>query len=187
MALIPYPELETIPTEVREHIEHFARDHGRPTLLRWMLAWSPPASAAVDALYHPVFTTGKLERRLKELLFVAASEQRGCFYCMGGHSRLLVQTFGYDQDQVERMRTGAEAEGLDEAERALVLLAKTVADDSQAVTVEDIATARDHGWGDDEIVEAITAAAQSMWTNTVAQSLHLEDDVTPENGFDGYF
>jgi uncharacterized peroxidase-related enzyme len=141
----------------------------------------------VDALYHPVFTTGKLERRLKELLFVAASEQRGCFYCMGGHSRLLVHAFGYSRDQVEQMRTGAETEGLDPDERALVVLAKKVADDSQPVTDDDIAAARRHGWSDDEILEAITAAAQSMWTNTIAQSLHLEDDVTPENGFDEYF
>ena len=187
MALIPYPELDAIPAEVREHIEHFARDHGRPTLLRWMLGWSPPASAAVDALYHPVFTSGKLERRLKELLFVAASEQRGCFYCMGGHSRLLVHTFGYEREQVERMRSGAETDGLPERERALVLMARTVADDAQQVTALEIAAVRDQGWGDDEIVEAITAAAQSMWTNTIAQSLHLEDDVTPENGFDDYF
>jgi uncharacterized peroxidase-related enzyme len=187
MALIPYPDLDSIPAAVRDHIEHFASDHGRPTLLRWMLAWSPPASAAVDALYHPVFTTGRLERRLKEMLFVAASEQRGCFYCMGGHSRLLVHTFGYTQEQVEQMRTGSEADGLDERERALVVLAKRVADDDHQVAEADIAAVREHGWDDDDIVEAITAAAQSMWTNTIAQSLHLEDDVTPENGFDDYF
>lgn len=187
MALIPYPDLESIPEAVREHIEHFARDHGRPTLLRWMLAWSPPASAAIDALYHPVFTTGRLERRLKELLFVAASERRKCFYCMGGHSRLLVHTFGYTRDQVERMRTGGEAEDLDDDEHVLVLLARKVVDDGQQVTRSDIDAAREHGWDDDEIVEAIVAAAQSMWTNTIAQSLHLEDDVTIENGFDEYF
>jgi uncharacterized peroxidase-related enzyme len=187
MALIPYPELGDIPDDVRTHIEHFARDHGRPTLLRWMLAWSPPASAGVDALYHPVFTTGRLERRLKELLFVAASEQRGCFYCMGGHSRLLVHTFGYAREEVERMRLGEGVERLDESERVLVILAKKVANDSERVTKEDIDAVRSHGWSDDEIVEALTAASQSYWTNTIAQSLHLEDDVTAENGFDDYF
>ena len=187
MALVPYPELESLPDDIRGHIEHFAADHGRPTLLRWMLAWSPPASAAVDALYHPVFTTGKLERRLKELLFVAASEQRKCFYCMGGHSRFLVNNFDYSQDLVEKMRRGEAVDGLDDREHALVLLIRKAASDADDITTEDLESVRAHGWEDDEIVEALSAASQAFWTNTLAQAMHLEDDVTEENGFDGYF
>jgi len=187
MALIPYPQLESLPEEIRGHIEHFARDHGRPTLLRWMLAWSPPASAAVDELYHPVFTTGKLERRLKELLFVAASEQRRCFYCMGGHSRYLVNNFGYSPDLVEKMRRGEPDDALDEREHALVLFVRIAARDGANVTAQDLMKVREQGWDDDEIVEALSAASQAFFTNTLAQAMHIEDDVTEENGFDGYF
>jgi len=80
MALIPYPRKEELDIEAREHIEAFEREHGRPTLVRWMAAHYPPALRAIDAMYHPFMTEGKLDRRAKELIFVASSNQRGCFY-----------------------------------------------------------------------------------------------------------
>lgn len=80
MALIPYPTKEHMDPEVREHIEVFEREHGRPTLVRLMLAHFPPALRALDAMYHPIMTQGKLDRRTKELIFVASSNMRGCFY-----------------------------------------------------------------------------------------------------------
>jgi len=80
MALIPYPDLDRLDPEVRELIEHFTREHGRPTLVRWMLAYFPPALRAVDAMYHPFMNEGRLGRKLKEILFVACSEVRDCFY-----------------------------------------------------------------------------------------------------------
>lgn len=80
MALIPYPDVEQLPPEVRAQIEHFTQEHGRPSLVRLMLAWFPAALQAIDAQYHPIMETGRLPRRLKELLFVASSNRRGCFY-----------------------------------------------------------------------------------------------------------
>ena len=80
MALIPYPRKEQMAPDVREGIEVFEREHGRPTLVRLMAAHFPPALRAIDAMYHPFMTEGKLDRRTKELIFVASSNQRGCFY-----------------------------------------------------------------------------------------------------------
>jgi hypothetical protein len=80
MALIPYPQKEELGIEAREPIEAFEREHGRPTLVRLMAAHFPPALRAIDAMYHPFMTQGRLERRTKELIFVASSNQRGCFY-----------------------------------------------------------------------------------------------------------
>jgi uncharacterized peroxidase-related enzyme len=187
MALLPYPEMEEVSEEVRRHFERFTAEHGRPSLLRWMLGWSPAASEAMEGLYHPIFGTGRLDRRLKELLFVAASEQRQCFYCMGGHSRFLVNEFAYERDDVERMRRGELIDQLDPREHVLVLLARMAAADEATVTAEDIELARAHGWDDDEIVEALSAVAQAFFTNTFAQATRLEDDIDPADGLDGYF
>ena len=59
MALIDYPDLDRIDAENREAIDRFAREHGRPTLLRMMLAYSPPAQEAMNDLYHPVVQNGQ--------------------------------------------------------------------------------------------------------------------------------
>jgi alkylhydroperoxidase family enzyme len=80
MALIPYPNRDEMAPEVRELIEVFEREHGRPSLVRLMAAHFPPALRVINAMYHPFMTEGKLDRRTKELIFVASSHQRGCFY-----------------------------------------------------------------------------------------------------------
>lgn len=187
MSLIPYPEMEDLSVETRLAFERFSREHGRPSLLRWMLGWSPAASAAMDRLYHPIFTTGRLDRRVKELLFSAASEQRRCFYCMGGHSRFLVDQYGYTRHQVEAARRGEPSDAVDRREHALVQLVRRAAADTEHVSADDIETARAHGWNDDEIVEALATAAQAFFANTFAQAMHLEDDIEPPDGDDGYF
>jgi alkylhydroperoxidase family enzyme len=120
MALIGYPDLDRIDAKNREAIDRFAREHGRPTLLRMMLAYSPPAQEAMNDLYHPVMQNGRLSRRLKESLLVAASDARECKYCAGGHSLFLVNEFGYDQDAVRKMRSGGQDDGWTDAETALV-------------------------------------------------------------------
>jgi uncharacterized peroxidase-related enzyme len=186
MALIDYPDLDQIDAKNREAIERFAAEHGRPTLLRMMLAYSPPAQEAMNDLYHPVVQAGKLSRRLKESLLVASSEARECRYCAGGHSLFLVNEFGYDQDAVRQMRSGGQQDGWTSAETALVGVVRTAASEPQAVEEEDIDGLRAAGWSDDEIVEALVMASHSAWTTTVAQALRLEDDLdTPE--FAGYF
>lgn len=80
MALLPYPQYDELSPHVRAKIEHFTAEHDRPSLVRWMLAWFPPALRGIDELYHPLMEQGVLPRRLKELLFVASSSARTCFY-----------------------------------------------------------------------------------------------------------
>ena len=84
----------------RAAIDRFARERGRPTLLRLMLASSRPAQEAMNDLYHPVVQNGRLSRRLKESLLVAAV-MRVCRYCVGGHSLFLVNEF--DDEIVEAL------------------------------------------------------------------------------------
>ena len=186
MALIDYIDLADLNDTDRKAIEHFTSEHGRPTLLRMMLAYSPPAQEAMDALYHPVMEGGQLSRQLKESLVVAASHARECAYCMGGHSRFLVNEFGYDESQVKAMRSGESTEAWTPAELALIEVVRLAASDPAAVTARQLADLRSAGWNDGQIVEALVMACHAGWTNTVAQALRLEDDLgTPE--FAEYF
>ena len=151
-----------------------------------MLAYSPPAQEAMNDLYHLSCRAGSSTRRLKESLLVAASDARECRYLAGGHSLFLVNKFGYDQDAARQMRSGGRQDGWTDAETALVQAVRTAATDPRSVTAEDIAALRDAGWSDDEIVEALIMACHSAWTTTIAQALHLEEDLAaPE--FAGYF
>ncbi|MEM7271466.1 MAG: carboxymuconolactone decarboxylase family protein [Actinomycetota bacterium] len=186
MALIPYPEADSIDPESQAAIDKFANDHGRPTLLRQLLAWSPPALEAMDDLYHPVFLEGLMTRDFKEMLFVAASQARERPYCAGGHSRLLVKEFGYDEDDVRAIRDGEENDNWGAKEMALIDYVRKIAVDPAGVTPEDLEEPRRHGWTEAELVEATAMAAHSVWTTSVAQSFHLEHDLIGPD-FEGYF
>ena len=80
MALIPFPELEKLEPEGQRLIDAFVKEHGRPSPLYAMMAHFAPALRATSSGYNLVMTKGKFSRQFKELLFVAASDVRNCFY-----------------------------------------------------------------------------------------------------------
>jgi hypothetical protein len=80
MALISYPDLENLEPQAQRIIDAFVKEHGRPTPLYAMMAHFAPALRATGSMYNSIMSTGKFGRQFKELLFVAASDVRNCFY-----------------------------------------------------------------------------------------------------------
>jgi hypothetical protein len=81
MSLIPYVDLDQLDPELHSAMDPFEKEYGRPSLVRRMLANYPPLLRAFDELDWATLTAeGQLDRMTKELLFVASSNQRGCFY-----------------------------------------------------------------------------------------------------------
>jgi len=84
------------------------------------------------------------------------------------------------------MRAGELTGGLTEAEQALVAYVRKVAVDPRKIEQADVDELKRHGWGNPEIVEALSMALLSAFTNTLAQAMRFEDDLGPMN-FEGYF
>jgi uncharacterized peroxidase-related enzyme len=183
VALIPYPDLASVGDDVNKAVSDFEQAHGRPSLLRRMLAWFPPALAVADRMYEPCFEQGSLPRELKELLFVVSSHERGCSYCAGGHSRFLVKEFGFAPSDVERLRDGEPIEGLGDPDLALIAFIRKLCREPHKTVDADIDTLRANGWSEHEIVEALTVNMISAFTNTMAMALHLEDDIRDPDYF----
>lgn len=184
MALVPYPD--NVAAEPRQMIDRFEAEHGRPSLLRQMLAWFPPALAALDGCYHPIMGGGVLPRETKELLLAAAADARRCQYCAGGHSRYLVEEFGFVRDDVIAMRAGSVQASLSDRDRLLVDFVRKVAVTPERTTPADVDGLRELGLTPNAIVEAISVAMLAAWTTTAALALHLEDDLVGP-AFEGYF
>ena len=96
---------------------------------------------------------------------------------MGGHSRFLVKEFGLDDETVKRIRSGQDVPHLSERERALVRFVRKVARDPRAITESDVGTLRTQGLSSAEIVEALSMALLSAFTNTLALTLNFDDDL----------
>lgn len=84
------------------------------------------------------------------------------------------------------MRSGDFAEDLTAAEHALVKYARKVAAGPPKITQADIDDLKQHGWSNQEIVETLAIVLMSAFTNTLAQSMHFEDDLE-RLGMEGYF
>lgn len=186
MALLNYPEMSSLPDDVRERIEHFEGQHGRPSLLRRMVAQHPGALAALDGIGRQIMETGNLSRRLREMLFVVSAHARGCPYCTGGHSRFLVHEFGFSEESVRRLReVDGDFEGT-EQERAAAMFVRKISTEPYKTTEEDIRMLTAAGYSTEEIIEITAVAAVAGFTTTIASSLHLDDDLDVF-AMDGYF
>ncbi len=176
MALVPYLTTSQLPGRHREYAEAFEKRFGRLPFLRLMGGHFPPFLDAVDAMYPRFMTEGALDRETKELMFVASSDVRGCQYCVGTHSRHLVQEVGLTREQVIRFREGGGGDGLSVMQKHLIDFARRVAEDPKKIGEADIAALRAQGLEEAQIVEAIAVVAMSAFTNTFADTLNLADD-----------
>jgi len=186
LALLAYPEIASLPPDVRDRIQHFEGEHGRPSLLRRMLAQWPTALAALDSLYHPVMENGKLPRRFKEMLFVVSAHARGCLYCTRGHSRFLVREFGFTEEEVVQLREHPDDAGRDSAERVAAEYVRKISTEPYKTTDKDVQALTSAGYSTEEIVEITAVPAVAGFTTTVASAMHLEDDLEAF-GMEGYF
>lgn len=84
------------------------------------------------------------------------------------------------------MRDGSETSELNQAELVLVHWVRKLATDPQGTAPDDVQTLRAEGWGTEAILEATSIACLSGFTNTLAMSLHFEEDLE-RLAMEGYF
>jgi alkylhydroperoxidase family enzyme len=106
---------------------------------------------------------------------------------MGGHSQFLVKEFGLERDTVKALRGGAGGHGLTPKEEALVRFARKVAADPTQAEPGDVQALRAVGLGEAEVVEALSIVMLSAFTNTMAQTLKLDEDLERFGMREGYF
>jgi uncharacterized peroxidase-related enzyme len=187
MALVPYLTKDDMNEQNRKIAEKFEKKHARPPWLRMLGAHFQPFLDAVDALYPHFMEHGGIDRETKELMFIASSHARACKWCMGSHSRYLVQEVGMTREQVDRSRSGEDEPGLTGRQKLLIGFARKIAEDPKKVLEKDIAELRAAGLTDSQIVEAVAVVAMSAFTNTFTDTLKMADDLEMMGLQDEYF
>ena len=177
MALVPPATPDQLDPETRRQLERLTDEHGHLELLRRTYAHFPAALGGVDSMYRKGMGSGRLPRLLRELVFVAASEERGDGYCAEAVTEDIADRFGLVRDRIDAMARGVVSEALSEAESDLVSYARKVARAPYKMVPADIARLTDHGWETPDIVEALTIVCTAGYMSTLSQTLHLEDDL----------
>ena len=106
---------------------------------------------------------------------------------MGGHSKFLVQEFGLERDTVIAIREGREVPGFTPREMALVKFARRVAANPRQIAAGDVSELKKVGLSNAEIVEAVSIVMLSAFTNTLANTFKLDEDLETFKMRDQYF
>ena len=150
---------------------------GTPNLFT-TAAHSPAALGALVSLFGYAARTS-LGGRLAEQIALAVAQQNGCGYCLSAHTA-LGKLQGLDQPTLTAARS---AESSDARTAGLLRLAVAIIETRGHLDDATLATARDGGISDADIVEVVFLVALNVFTNylnSVAQTTIDVPVVLPE-------
>lgn len=142
------------------------------------MALNPEAVRAFEALIRSIVPG--LGMRRYELVTLAAAGAIGSTACRLAHGQRSLKYI--DADELERVARDFRSAGLPPEEVAMMEFAERLSRDSAAMTEQDAATLRAHGFSDREIVDiALAAAARNFYSRTL-HALGVVPDVPPKLG-----
>jgi uncharacterized peroxidase-related enzyme len=115
-----------------------------------------------------------MDKRRFELATFAAAATLKSTLCTLGHGKTLLQFFS--AEDVAAMARGEIPVSLSAAEGALMRFACAVAHDASAVTAEDVAELKRHGFTDAEVFDIAAVAAGRAFFTKVIESLGVASD-----------
>ena len=110
------------------------------------------------------------DERRYELATLAAARRLRSSYCSLAHGKVLAEQF-YDFESVPAL-----PDGLDDADRAIMVFAEKVVVDATAITDADVEELRRHGLGDEEIFDVVLAATIRCFFSKTLDALGVQPD-----------
>jgi uncharacterized peroxidase-related enzyme len=115
-----------------------------------------------------------MDKRRFELATFAAAVTLRSTLCTLAHGKALLQFFS--ADDVKAMARGEVPVSLSAAEAALMRFACAVAHDASAVTADDVAELKRHGFADGEVFDIAAVAAGRAFFTKIIESLGVAAD-----------
>jgi uncharacterized peroxidase-related enzyme len=103
-----------------------------------------------------------LDRRVSERMSLAVQEWLDCGYCIAAHTE-AARALGVSESEIELARQGTSS---DPKLAAMVAFAQQVAAAPAEVSGEDLARLAEHGYGDEEIADAVGLVALNVLTGS---------------------
>lgn len=173
---LPVVDEANAPEEVAQLYAKFRDTFRRPTVpgILKCFATHPPLLEHMMGLAQTVlFTDGALGRANKELIATFVSSQNHCDYCADSHGSSLRANGGSAEQLAAATTCDLHSTSLTTAQRALLVFAQKITQDSSAVSPEDVEHLRGSGWTDLQIAEAIHITALFACFNRVVNAFGL--------------
>jgi uncharacterized peroxidase-related enzyme len=150
---------------------HITLPEGLPGI-RGPMAFRPetakPLNELVDLLLRGPHILTRAER---ELIATYVSAQNDCRYCQTIHGAIAAHHLHGNEDLVVKVKTDPEQAPISDKLKALLVIASKTAESGKAVSVDDIARAREKGATDLEIHDTVLIAAVFCMCNRYVDGL----------------
>ena len=136
-----------------------------------------PAALRAYARMRSELRDGLLGRSTRERIALAVAERRGDTYSVAQHSR-TARAAGLGMDEISRARS---FESADPREQALLVFLKSTREAEGRPELHLHEEAREVGWSDEELLEAVAHLALNEFQSLIANSAALpQDQVDPQ-------
>ena len=122
-------------------------------------------------MQHPTLTLP-----LTTCIRMLVSQAGNCTYCIDMNAGMLINMFGWTPDQVAATRANYLDSPLSLKEKTLLGLVLKMTRDSTTVTSADMQAARDAGWSDSDILDAVNHGARMLAGDIIINGFKVERD-----------
>lgn len=126
--------------------------------------------------YGSVMQHPTLSLPLTTCIRMLVSQAGHCDYCIDMNAGMLINAAGWTPDQVAATRADFNASPLSPAEKTLLGLVLKATRNSSGVTAADLQAARDAGWSDSDILDAVNHGARMVAGDIVINGFKVERD-----------
>jgi uncharacterized peroxidase-related enzyme len=179
VAFMPhFPPLppDDAPDEVKAIYEDFSRRMRFPSPPNFIMTQghSPAVAKGSWGLVQNVLVNGKIERWIKEMVFVAISKDRNCHYCSAAHIACC-RMLGVKPELLDDLVRDVNSIS-DPKVRDMLLFGLKCSKEPQNLAEADYEKLRQHQLGQPEILELIAMSALAVYANILADATAMEPD-----------
>lgn len=122
-------------------------------------------------MQHPTLTMP-----LTTCIRMLVSQAGNCTYCIDMNAGMLINMFGWTPDQAAATRANYLDSPLSPKEKTLLGLVLKMTGDSTSITSADMQAARDAGWSDGDILDAVNHGARMVASDIIINGFKVERD-----------
>jgi len=126
--------------------------------------------------YGSVMQHPTLSMPLTACIRMLVSQGGHCDYCIDMNAGMLINAAGWTPEQVAATRANFNDSPLSGPEKTLLGLVLKMTRDSNSVTSADLQAARDVGWSDGDILDAVNHGARMVAGDIVINGFKVERD-----------
>ena len=126
--------------------------------------------------YGSIMQHPTLSMPLTTCIRMLVSQAGQCGYCIDMNAGMLISMAGWTPEQVVATRADYRDSPLSEKEKVLLGLVLKSTSDSNQISTSDLQAARDAGWSDSEILDAVNHGARMVASDILINGFKVERD-----------